>query len=143
MPQPERPQVRVQQLEAIAAQYLRAPPPPSPRQHQIYNAEPSPPPRRRQPDNDDDMSAGKAPPPYKFNGNRDRLEGWLLQVTAYLTITGTKNERQRLAFVGLCMEGKAHAWWKATKDKYASWAEVQTGIELYYGDHYRAYRAYL
>ena len=131
MPQPERLHVQVEQLEDIAGQYLGAPPPPSPPQHQIYNAEPSPPPRRRQPDNDDDMIAGKAPPPSKFNANRERLEDSLLQVTAYFPITGTRNERQRLAFVGLCMEGKALDWWKANKDKYSSWAEVQTGIQLY------------
>ena len=80
MPQPERSQVQVEQPEAIAEQYLGTPPPPSPSQHQIYNAEPSPPPRRRQPDNDDDMIAGESPPPSKFNGNRERLNGWLLQV---------------------------------------------------------------
>ena len=66
------------------------------------------------------MIAGKAPPPSKFNENKERLEGWLLQVTAYFSITGTRNERQRLAFVGLCMEGQALDWWKATEDKYAS-----------------------
>ena len=143
MPHPERPQAQVEQLEAIAGQYLRAPPPPSPPQHQIYNAEPSPPPRIRQSDNDDDMIAGKAPPPSKFNGNRERLEGWLLQVTAYFTSTGTRNERQRLAFISLCMEGKALDWWRANKDKYAPWAEVQTGSELDYGDYYRADRAHL
>ena len=143
MPQPERPQVQVEQLKAIAGQYLGAPPPPSPAQHRIYTAEPSPALRRRQPYNDDDMIAGKAPPPSKFNGNRERLEGWLLQVTAYFTITGVRNERQRLAFVALCMEGKALAWWKANKEKYTSWAEVQTGIDLYYVDHYRADRAQL
>ena len=93
MPPPDRPQVQVEQLEAIAGQYLGAPPPPSPLQHQIYNAEPSPPPCRRQPDNDDDMIAGKAPPPCQFNGNRERLEGWLLQVTAYFTITGTRDRK--------------------------------------------------
>ena len=91
MPQPERPQVQVEQLEAIAGPYSGAQPPPSPPQHQIYNAEPAPPPRRRQPHNDNDMIAGKAPPPSKFNGNRERLKGWLLQVTAYFTITGTSN----------------------------------------------------
>ena len=41
------------------------------------------------------------------------------------------------------MEGNALDWWKANKDKYSSWAEVQTGIELYYGDHYRTDRAHL
>ena len=70
------------------------------------------------------MIAGMAPPPSKFNGNREPLEGWLLQVTAYFTITGTRNDRQRLVFVGLCLEGKSHDWWKANKDRYASWAEV-------------------
>ena len=103
MPQPERPQVQVEQLEAIAGQYLGAPPPPSPPQHQIYNAEPSAPPRRRQSNNNDDMIAGKAPPPSKFKGHTERLEGWLLQVTGYFTIPGTRNERHSLAFVGLCM----------------------------------------
>ena len=143
IPQPERSQVQVEQPEAIAEQYLGTPPPPSPSQHQIYNAEPSPPPRRRQPDNDDDMIAGKSPPPSKFNGNRERLNGWLLQVRGYFTISSTRNERQRLAFVGLCRQGKALDWWKANKDKYSSWAEVETGIELYYGDHYRGDRAHL
>ena len=95
------------------------------------------------PDHDDDMIAGKVPPPSKFNGNREGLEGWPLQVTANFTITGTRNEHQRRVFVGLCIEGKALDWWKANKDKYASWTEVQTVIELYYGDHYRADRAHL
>ena len=131
MPQPARPQGQVAQPEAIAGQYLGAPPPPSPPQHQIYNAEPSTPPRRRQPDNDDDMMAGKAPPPSKFNGHMERLGGWLLQVTAYFTITGPRNERQRLAFVGLCMEAKALDWRKANKNQYSFCAEVQTGIESY------------
>ena len=35
------------------------------------------------------------------------------------------------------MEGKALAWWMANKNKYSSWAEIETGIQLYYGDHYR------
>ena len=89
------------------------------------------------------MIAGQAPPPSKFNRNRERLEGWLLQVTAYFSITGTRNERQRLAFGGVCMEGKALDGWKANKDKYTSWAQVKTRIELYYRDHYRADRAHL
>ena len=110
MPQPERPQVQVEQVEGIAGQYLGTTPPTSPPQHQIYNAEPSPPPHRRQPDNDDEMIAGKAPPPSKLDGHRERLQGWLLHVTTYFTITGIRNERQRLAFVGLYMAGKALDW---------------------------------
>ena len=53
------------------------------------------------------MIAGKAPPPSMFNENRERLKGWLLQVTAHVAITGTRNEHQRLAVIGLCMEGTA------------------------------------
>ena len=142
MPQPVHPQVQVEQIEAIAGQYLGAPPPLSPPQQQIHNTEPLPPPRRRQ-NNDDDMIAGKDPQHSKFNGNRERLEGCLLQLSDYFTITGIRNKRQKLAFVGLYMEGKALDWWKADKDKYSSWAEVHTGIEQYYGDHYRADRAHL
>ena len=144
MLQPERRREQVAQLEAIAGQYLGAPPPPSPPQHQVYNAEQSPfPRRRRQNYNDDNIIAGKVPPPSKFNGNRERFEGWLLQLTDYFTITGIRNEWQKLACVGLCLEGKALDWWKANKDKYASWSDVQTGIQLYYGDHYRADRAHI
>ena len=89
------------------------------------------------------MIAGKAPPPSKFNRNRERLKSWLLQVTAYFPITGTSNEHQRLAFVGLCIIGKALDCWKVYKDKYSSWGEVQTAIELYNGDYYRADGAHL
>ena len=41
------------------------------------------------------------------------------------------------------MEGQALDWCKANEDTYTSWAEVQTGIELYYRDHYCADKAYL
>ena len=54
-----------------------------------------------------------------------------------------RNERQRLGFGGLCMGGKALDWWKANKDKYSTWAEEPTRIELYYAKHYRADRAHL
>ena len=53
------------------------------------------------------MIAGIVPLPSKFNGYRERLEAWLLQLTNYVTITEIKNEYQKLALVGLCMEGKA------------------------------------
>ena len=143
MPQPERPQVQVEQQEAIAGQYLGAPPPPSLPQHQIYIAEPSPSPRRSRQTNDDGMIAGKAPPPSKLNGNRERREGWLLQLTDHFTITGIRNEGQKVAFVGRCMHEKALDLWKVNKNKYSTWSEVQTEIELYYDDHYRADGAHL
>ena len=98
------------ELEVIAGQYLGAPPPLSPQQHQIHNAEPSRPPRRWRPNYYDDMIAGQAPTHSKFNGNSERLEGWHLQVTAYFTITRTRYEHERFAFVGLRMDAKALAW---------------------------------
>ena len=142
MPQPERPQAYVEQPEAIGGQYCGALPLLSPPQHQIYDQEPSPPTRRRQPD-DNDMIVCQAPPPFEFNGNRERLEGCLLHLTAYFTITSSRNECQLLEFVGPCMQGKPLDWWKAVKDKYSSYSEVQSGIDLYYVYHYRADRAHL
>ena len=56
------------------------------------------------------MVAGKAPPPSKFRGNMKDLEGWILQMDDYFTITQTHNEVQRLAYVGLCTEGDALEW---------------------------------
>ena len=51
-----------------------------------------------------DMVAGKAPPTSKFLGNMKDLEGWMLQMEDYFTITQTRNEVQRLACVGLSIE---------------------------------------
>ena len=89
------------------------------------------------------MIAGKASPLSKFKRNREKLGGWLRQLTDPFTNPGIRNEGQKLAFVGLSMEGKAFNWWKANKDKYSSWAAVQNGIELYYADHYRTDSAHL
>ena len=33
------------------------------------------------------------------------LEGWILQMDDYFTITQTHNKVQRLAYIGLCTEG--------------------------------------
>ena len=41
------------------------------------------------------------------------------------------------------MKGIALYWWTPNEDEYSSWAEVQTGIELYYGHHYRADKAHI
>ena len=99
MQQSERPQLQVEQLEALAGQYLGAPLPPSPPQHEVYNTEQSPSPCCRRRINDEEMIAGKTPPPSKINRNREQLEGWLRQLTDYFTITGIRNERQELAFL--------------------------------------------
>ena len=82
------------------------PPPPPTRPHQLLEAlTPAP-----QPQHTNEV-AGKAPPPGKFSGDRDLLEGWLLQLEGYFNITLTRNEGQRLAYVSICLEGKALEWW--------------------------------
>ena len=142
MPQPQRTRAQVTHLEAITVLYLRGPLPLSPPQQHVYDAENSPSPRcRSQNHNDDHMIAGKAPPPSKFNAKRESLERLHLRLTAFFTITHIRNERQKLAFVGLCLQGKALDWCKPKEDNYASWSEVHTWIQLNYGDHYRADRA--
>ena len=89
--------------------------------------------------------AGKAPTPGKFSGDRDLLEGWLLQLEEYFNITLTRNEGQRLAYVSICLEGKALEWWRPNKSKFRTWEEAQAGFRLYYGvgtrriDHIKSY----
>src|SRR5438445_13573496 len=72
----------------------------------------------------------------------EKLEGWLLQMNDYFTITRTQNERQRLAFVGLSTEGDALEWWKANRHRHDNWQDVKEAIRVYYGDHYRSDKVY-
>lgn len=100
-PQPHRQQHQaVQLLEQGVAAAPPAPPVPPPSRH-IINASPSPPPEPRQQQRrrpvEDDMVPGKAPPPGKFKGKMEELEGWILQMEDYFTITRTHHEQQRLA----------------------------------------------
>ena len=60
----------------------------------------------------------------------------------YFTITQTRNEVQRLAYVGLCTEGDALEWWKSNKQRFNAWREVTAAIREYYGDHYKPDRAF-
>ena len=106
-PQPHQVQYQaVPLLEQGATREGPPPPPVPPPSRHVYNANPSAPPQRYlryQPD----MVAGKAPPPSKFRGNMKDLEGWILQMDDYFTMTQTCNKVQRLACVGLCTEGEA------------------------------------
>ena len=86
--------------------------------------------------------AGKAPTPGKFGGDRDLLAGWLLQLEEYFNITLTRNEGQRLAYVSLCLMGKALEWWRPNKTKFRTWEEAQAGFRLYYGDRYKKHRSH-
>ena len=62
------------------------PPPPPTRPHQLLEAlTPALQPQYT------NKVAGKAPPPGKFSGDRDLLEGWLLQLEEYFNITLTRN----------------------------------------------------
>ena len=88
------------------------------------------------------MVAGKAQPPSKFQGNMKDLEGWILQMDDYFTITQIRNEVQRLAYVGLCTEGDTLEWWKSNKHRFNAWREVTDAIREYYGDHYKPDRAF-
>ena len=70
------------------------------------------------------------------------LEGWILQMDDYVTITQTCNEIQRLAYVALCTEGQALEWRKSNKHRFNAWREVTDSIREYYGDHYKLDRAF-
>ena len=151
-PQQGRTNFLVQQLEEIAAAAAVATPPPPPPLPDNQNPPPSPsppqdpppPPLRTPPQNsppppppDNQMRAGKASPPSKFSGDTNVLEGWILQMDEYFLITMITRKQQRLAYLSLCLEGKALEWWKTNRVKYTIWKEAQDGLYLYYGDHYR------
>ena len=70
------------------------------------------------------------------------LEGWILQMDDYFTITQTRNEVQWLAYAGLYTEGEALEWWKSNKHSFKAWREVTAAIREYYGDHYKPDRAF-
>ena len=70
------------------------------------------------------------------------LEGWILQMDDYFTITQTRNEVQWLAYVGLCTEGDALEWWKSNKHRFTAWREVTAAIKEYNSDQYKPDRAF-
>ena len=88
------------------------------------------------------MVAGKAPPLSKFPSNIKDLEGWILQMDNYYTITQIRNKVQRLAYIGLCTEGDALEWWKSNKHRFNAWEEVKEAIREYCGNHYKPGRAF-
>ena len=107
------------------------------RPHQLLEAlTPAP-----QPEHTNEV-AGKAPPTGQFSGDRDLLQGWLLQLEEYFNITLTRNEGQRLAYVSICLEGKALEWGRANKSEFRTWEEAHAGFQLYYGDRYKKDRSH-
>ena len=60
----------------------------------------------------------------------------------YFTMIQTHNEVQRLAYIGLCIEGDVLEWWKSNKHRFNALREVTTAIREYYGDHYKPDRSF-
>ena len=81
------------------------------------------------------MVVGKGPPPTKFHDDVKNLEGWILKMADYFTVTLTCNKQQRLVYVSLCTQGKALEWWTANKHRYTTWKQVKDAIREYYSDH--------
>ncbi|KAK4107898.1 hypothetical protein N656DRAFT_679654, partial [Canariomyces notabilis] len=56
----------------------------------------------------------EAPP--KYNGSKDELAGWLVQMQAYLTyyVDRFPNEAAKVAFAAHRLEGKALRWFEPT-----------------------------
>ena len=66
------------------------------------------------------------------------LQGWLLQMDDFMTMIQIMNQRQKLAYVGLCMMGEALEWWKANRHRHHIWVGVKEAIKTYYGNDYEA-----
>jgi len=92
--------------------------------------------------NNDDMVSGKAPLPGKFSGDRDQLEGWILQMDDYFVVTKIRNSAQQLSFISMCHTGTALEWWKNKKSSFHTWEEAQDSLRHYYGEHYKPDRCY-
>jgi len=93
---------------------MQPPPPPPPEAQQPA----PPPPLSPQRQNNDDMVAGKAPLPGKFSGDRDQLEGWILQMDDYFVVIKIRNPTQQLSFISMCLTVTALEWWKNKKSSF-------------------------
>ena len=60
----------------------------------------------------------------------------------FFTIRLITNEKQKLAYVGLCTKGEALEWGKANRHRHHTWVGINEVIKTYYGNHYQADRAY-
>jgi len=118
-PQPLSPPANLQQLTLQAAQIQPPPPPPPDVQQPAPPLPPSP-----QSQNNDDMVAGKAPIQEKFSGDRDQLEGWILQMDDYFVVTKIRNQVQQLSFISMYLTGIALEWWKNKKSSFHTWEEA-------------------
>ena len=65
------------------------------------------------------------------------LEGWILQMDDYFSITQTQNDIQRLTCIGLCTQGDMLVWWKSNKYRFNTREEVKNTIRKYCSEHYK------
>ena len=70
------------------------------------------------------------------------LEGQILQMSDYFTISEIRNEIQRLAYIGQCTEGDALEQQKSNKHRFNAWEEVKDAIQEYYSNYYKPDRAF-
>ena len=106
-------------LEQGAAAAGHLPPPVPPLSGHVNNVTPSPP-FQRQHRYHAEMVASKVPPLAKFRSDVKNLEGWILQMDDYFTLTQTRNKQQLLAYVGLCIESEGLELWKANWHRYTT-----------------------
>lgn len=91
---------------------------------------------------DTELRSIRASQPKPFGGIRKELDGFLFQMENYFTLQNIKNSAQKLASLSLSLEGSALEWFKANQRSYRTWEEVKEALQAYYGDHYRADKAY-
>ena len=60
----------------------------------------------------------------------------------FFPITLMLNERQKLAYVGLCTKGEALEWWKANRYRHHTWEGVKEAIKTYCSNQYQADQTY-
>jgi len=133
----------VQSLENRTAAAAGPPTPPVPAPSlSIINVSPSSPAKHWQFwQQQENWVAGKAPTPQAFGGKQEELEGCLLQMDNFFTITLITNESQKLAYVGLCIRREVLEWWKANRHRHHTWVGVKEAIKTYYGNHHQADQA--
>ena len=49
----------------------------------------------------------------------------------FFIITLITNERQKLAYVGLCMKGEALEWWTANRHRHHIWEGVKEATKTF------------
>ena len=64
---------------------------------------------------------------------QEDLEGWLLQMDDLFKIILTRNEEQRLAYIGLCTKREPLVGWKYKGQRHNTWDSIEQAVHIYYG----------